>query len=140
MILTFDSKTYTNLLVEVTPKIIETEAEYDRFLQIAESLTFNPARSPEQTALQKLLILLIEAYETRYFPLPEASPSQVLRHILEASGTQVIDLVEVIGPEATVLELLNGDRPINPVQAKILGDRFRVCPSLFQDTQECNRP
>jgi hypothetical protein len=38
------------------PKIIETEAEYEQTLATVEALTLNHNRTPEQTALYKLLV------------------------------------------------------------------------------------
>jgi hypothetical protein len=62
MTLIFDQATYADLLTETVPQAIETEAEYERALATAEQLTFSQ-RTPEQTALYRLLVLLIEAYE-----------------------------------------------------------------------------
>jgi HTH-type transcriptional regulator/antitoxin HigA len=59
---TFDQALYTNLLLQVTPKVIATEEEYETTLAIVESLVFNRNRTTEQTALCKLLVLLVEAY------------------------------------------------------------------------------
>ncbi len=36
MTLTFDQKTYCNLLTEITPVAIETEEEYERVLKLVE--------------------------------------------------------------------------------------------------------
>ena len=68
MTLTFDQTTYRNLLAEVTPVAIETEEEYERALKLVEKLTFAKNRTPEEQALQKLLVILIEAYETKNYP------------------------------------------------------------------------
>ncbi len=40
MTLTFDETTYTHLLAQASPKVIETEAEYERILAITERLHF----------------------------------------------------------------------------------------------------
>lgn len=40
MTLTFDSKTYRDLLVKFTPKVIETEEEDEGYLRLLEELTF----------------------------------------------------------------------------------------------------
>jgi len=69
MTLTFNSTVYNNLLAAVAPKAIETEQEYDRTLAIVEQLTFNKNRTPEQTALYKLLTILVEAYEVENYPI-----------------------------------------------------------------------
>ena len=131
MTLTFNPVAYSDLLVEVTPKVIETESEYERTLAIVERLTFNRNRTPEETALHKLLVMLVEVYESEHYPIPECSPDEILRHIMEASGTCQADLVGILGSSEGVADIVNGKRAMSKAQAKILAERFKVSPSLF---------
>ncbi|OKH33732.1 transcriptional regulator [Calothrix sp. HK-06] len=131
MTLTFDQSVYHSLLTEVTPVAIETEVEYQRLLKIAEQLTFKKNRTKEELALHKLLVVLIEAYETENCPMKESRPHQVLLHIMEASGTSQTDLVGLIGSSEVVSQVVNGERAIDELQAKALGKHFKVAPSLF---------
>jgi HTH-type transcriptional regulator / antitoxin HigA len=131
MTLTFDKSVYCNLLTEIAPKIIETEDEYESALSIAERLTFQKNRTPEETALYKLLVTLIETYETEHYALDESKPHEILQHIMESSGTRQADLVGVIGSSGVVSEIVNGKRSISKAQAKALGEYFKVLPSLF---------
>ena len=131
MTLTFNPVTYSDLLVEVTPKVIETESEYEHTLAIVERLTFNRNRTPEETALHKLLVMLVEAYESEYYPIPECSPDEILRHIMEASETCQADLVGILGSSEGVADIVSGKRAISKAQAKILAEQFKVSPSLF---------
>lgn len=131
MTFTFDETAYSNLVAEVAPKVIETEDEYERLLTVVERLTFAKNRTPEQRVLHKLLVKLIEVYETQNYPMDLSVPHEILQHIMEASGTRQADLVGVIGSSGVVSEVVNGKRSISKVQAKILGDYFKVSPSLF---------
>ncbi len=132
MILTFDRNAYHNLLTEVTPVPIDTEEEYERILKIVKQLTFKKNRTTEEQALQKLLVVLIEAYESKNYPMEESAPHQILQHIMEVSGISQADLVEIIGSSnGIVSEVVNGKRLISNAQAKALGDYFKVSPSLF---------
>jgi HTH-type transcriptional regulator / antitoxin HigA len=131
MTLTFDNNTYTNLLAEIVPKVIENEGEYDRALSIAERLTFNPNKAPEERAIYQLLVMLIEAYETEHYGLPSSPPHEILQHIMESSGTSRSDLVGKLGSLEVVAEIIEGKRSISQVQANLLGDMFKVSPSLF---------
>jgi HTH-type transcriptional regulator / antitoxin HigA len=131
MTLTFDPIAYGSLLAEVTPMVIETEAEYHRALTIAEQLTFAKNRTPEQRALYKLLVVLIEAYEAEHYPMGTSTPYEILQHLMESSGTRQADLVGIIGSSGVVSEVVNGQRSISKAQAKALGDYFKVLPSLF---------
>ena len=108
-----------------------TEEEYDRLIVIAERLAFKRNRTPEECTLYKLLVMLIEAYEVQNYLIDQAAPHEILQHILESSGTCQADLVGVIGSSDVISEIVNGDRLISKVQAKILGDYFKVSPTLF---------
>lgn len=131
MTLTFDQSTYRNLLAEVAPVAIETEEEYERVLKVVEQLTFKKNRTTEEQALHKLLVILVEAYETQNYPMDQSLPHEILQHIMEASDTRQADLVGIIGSSGVVSEVVNGKRSISKAQAKALGDYFKVSPSLF---------
>ena len=70
MTFTIDQKAYFILLdhFQLIPKIIETDAEYDHYLAVTENLiSKRDNRSPEETALFRLLVKLIEDYEENTF-------------------------------------------------------------------------
>lgn len=129
--ITFDRATYSNLLAEIAPKVIETEEEYDRLLAVVERLTFAKKCTPEEDALHKLLVTLIEVYDAENYPIDKSEPHEILQHIMESSGTRQADLVGIIGSSGVVSEVVNGKRAISKAQAKALGDYFKVSPSLF---------
>jgi HTH-type transcriptional regulator/antitoxin HigA len=131
MILTFDGATYSKLLAEIAPRAIETEEEYDRLLAVAERLTFAKNLTPEERALYKLLVTLIEVYERENYPMDKSEPHEILQHVMESSGTRQADLVGIIGSSGVVSEVVNGKRAISKAQAKALGDYFKISPSLF---------
>lgn len=131
MTLTIDSATYNELLAKVSPKVIESETEYDRALSIVEELLFKKNRTSEETAIYLLLVTLIESYEAEHYPIHKPSPDVILRHILESSGTHFSALVGTVGSEREVKDILSGSSPITESQATILSDRYKVSPDLF---------
>ncbi len=138
MILTIDRDNYLKLLAEIKiiPKIIETEAEYEHYLAVAEKLIAKRNnRTSEETTLFRLLVKLIEDYEEQTYNLEEwseSSPHEILQHLLEASGTRQTDLVGIISPSKGLISaIVNGKRSISKEQAKKLGKYFKVSPSLF---------
>lgn len=131
MTLIFDETTYRNLLAQASPKVIETKMEYERVLALTEQLHFTKNRTVEERALYKLLVTLVELYESKHYPIPESEPYEILQQMMEASGTRQADLVGIIGSSGVVSEIVNGKRAISKAQAKILGERFRVSPSVF---------
>ncbi len=128
---TFDKVLYSNLLAQTAPKVIETEEDYEEALELAEKLTFAKNKTPEERLLYRLLVTLIEVYEAENYPMNEVKPHEVLQHIIEASGISQADLANLIGSDNEVSDILNGKKSINETQAKALGERFKVSPSLF---------
>ncbi len=132
MTLTFSLKKYSELLVKYQPKLIKTEEENEKALAVVEELMHVKNLTPEQKTLYELLIVLIEKFEQDFYhPGSASTPDSMLRFLMEQQGVKLEDLVEVIGSEAIVIELVNGRCDINTEQAKILGDFFKVDSSLF---------
>ncbi|BBD61724.1 putative transcription regulator with HTH domain protein [Nostoc sp. HK-01] len=131
MVTSFNTTTYSQLLVELQPKIITTEEEYDRTLETVEKLMAYKNRTPEQTAILQLLVTLIEEFENKKYPIEPSSPHAMLKHLMEARGIKQSDLVGIIGSKGVISEVVNGNRAISKAQAKALGEFFHVSPALF---------
>jgi HTH-type transcriptional regulator / antitoxin HigA len=138
MMSTFNQKSYIALLErdDIAPKVIETEAEYNRFLAVAERLIFKKQdRTVEETALLKVLVRLIKDYEDEFFDLEnwsKTSPHDLLQFLMEAKGIKQVDLVGVLSDSSgLVSSIVNGKRAISKAQAKKLGDFFNIEPSVF---------
>ena len=130
MIPTINRNVYGDLLAQHQPKAIETEAENEAAILLAESLEHRQ-RTPEEDALLELLIILIEKFEETSYPLPNLESDRMLRHLMEARNMKQEELVGVIGSRGVVSEIVNGKRSISKAQAKTLGQLFHVSPSLF---------
>ena len=93
--------------------------------------TFKQDRTAEEERLYQLLVILIEDYETKTYPMGELEAHEILQHIMESIGTRQTDLVGVLCSVSVVSEIVNMKRSISKSQAKILGEMFKVSPSLF---------
>jgi HTH-type transcriptional regulator / antitoxin HigA len=132
MTLTFNPNVYIDLLSQMIPSVIETEAEYQRVLALTESLHFKQDRTLEEKKIYKLLVTLIELYESNKYAIPASSPQEVLQHIIESSGLKQTDLAAIMGASSGVVsQIVNGKRTMSKAHAKALGQRFKVSPSLF---------
>ena len=110
---TINLKVYSQLVAEVTPKVIETEDEYEQFLMVAERLTFKQDQTPEESALYDLVTMLVETYESQHYSIEKSSPAEVLEHIIESSGIEVTDLAKIFGSIETLDRVLAGQELIN---------------------------
>ena len=65
--------------------LIKTEAQNERMLALVERLMDKGEDlSPEEEKLLKLLARLIEDFEVRYYRPREATPLEVLQHLMES--------------------------------------------------------
>jgi HTH-type transcriptional regulator/antitoxin HigA len=131
MNVTIEKIAYGKLLAQSQPKPILNEEDYDFALAEVEHLMSQEGLTLEEETLLQLWALLIEEYEAKYYPIPEATPQNILLHLIEARKIKQADLVGVIGSKGVVSEVVNGKRAISKAQAKALGEFFNVNPSIF---------
>jgi HTH-type transcriptional regulator / antitoxin HigA len=131
MNMTIDRDNYPQLLAEFVPQVIDSEAEYDRALAIAERLTFKQDKNQAEIKLLKLVVALIEDYESQNYPMEDVAPHELLQHLMTENNVRQADLVGVVGSRGVVSEVVNGKRAISKAQAKELGKLFDVLPGLF---------
>lgn len=123
---------YGKLLARVLPAVIETEEENEHFLAEAEKLIDKgDRRSPEEDKLLELMTTLIEDFEEKHYPIPEAPPHEVLQELMRSRGLRQRDLLEIFGSDGIASEVVNGKRNISRNQAKALAEFFRVPVDLF---------
>lgn len=124
--------TYSELITDALPQVIETEIEYERLLNKAEKLmNLGESLSPDQEKLLKLLVVLIEKYEAEVYPIQEASPQEVLLELMAARDLKQVDLLPVFGSKGIISEVVHGKRGISKANAIALGNFFHISPAVF---------
>lgn len=114
------------------PVVIETEEENARILAIVEKLMQKGEKlSAEEEKLLKLLARLVEDFEERFYRPSEATPLEVLHHLMETRGVKQSHLWEVFGSKGIASEVLNGKRGISKTHARALANYFHVPADLF---------
>ena len=73
---------------------------------------------------------LIRDYDEKHYPIPDASPAEIIAFLMEQHGLRQSDLPE-IGTQSVVSEVLNGKRELNARQIKRLSERFGVAAGAF---------
>lgn len=123
---------YAKLLARTLPVVIETEEENERFLAEVEKLIDKgDRRSPEEDKLLELMTTLIEDFEEKHYPIPDAPPHEVLRELMRARGLRQRDLLDIFGSDGVASEVVNGKRNISRNQVKALAEFFHVSVDLF---------
>lgn len=127
-----DPVRYRRLLSRTMPVVIETEEENARILSIVEKLMHKGENlSAEEEKLLKLLARLIEDFEQRFYRARNATPLEVLQHLMEERGVKQSQLWELFGSKGIASEVLSGKRGISKTHARALANYFHVPADLF---------
>lgn len=127
-----DVARYKRLLSKTMPAVIETEEENERMLAVVEKLMQKGENlSLEEDKLLKLLSRLIADFEERFYRPKDATPLEVLHHLMDARQVRQSDLWELFGSKGTASEVVNGKRGISKTHAKALAEYFNVPVELF---------
>lgn len=113
------------------PMPITTEQQHAEYLSVLDKLAIKKALTREEDQYAQVLMTLIEAYEQQNHSLPDATPIDVLRTLMDANNLRQKDLAPIFGSESIVSEVLNGKRDINKNHIEKLSKRFNVSPAVF---------
>src|SRR6266853_2759143 len=109
------------------PKIIKTEAEYQATLARIEKI-FDARPGTAKGDELELLLLLVETYEDKAYPIDPPDPIAALRFRMEQEGLKPKDLVPYIGSKSKVSEVLSGRRPLRLTMIRNLTDGLGIPP------------
>jgi len=93
-------------------KPINTEADYRAALKDVESLMMAKSDSPEGEKLD-VLTTLIEAYESKHYPIDMPDPIEAIKFEMEQQELSVKDLEPMIGRSSRVYEVLAHKRGLS---------------------------
>jgi HTH-type transcriptional regulator/antitoxin HigA len=112
-------------MMEVRP--IRNERDYDWALrEIAQYFENEPGPGSPEADRFDVLATLIEAYESKYWPIDIADPIEIIRHVMEAKGLQQADLAELLQSKSRASELLARRRNLTLQQAALLNKHWGV--------------
>jgi len=135
MTVNVNSEKYGNLLVSVLPSVITNDEELERLTQEVDRLITKDIKqgslSPEEDKLLELLSVLIEEYEDKHYPIPDAAPTEILKFLMEENDLKQSNLLHIFGSSGIASEVVNGKRSISKAQAKKLAEFFNVSVELF---------
>jgi HTH-type transcriptional regulator/antitoxin HigA len=112
--------------------LVSTEEDYNRAMSLINSL-LDVIKGDEEHPLADVLNYLSDLvipYEEEHYPIPDASPRDLLEFLMEQQGLKQEDLADC-APQSRISEILNGKRTISKEIAKRLAKRFKVSIDLF---------
>lgn len=106
---------------------IRTDEEYRAALKQMSPLFENePEPGTREGDAFEVMITLIEAYETRHFPVDLPDPIEAIKYRMEQSGLTAADLAPAIGKTNRVYEVLNRKRSLTLPMIWKLHDMFGI--------------
>jgi HTH-type transcriptional regulator/antitoxin HigA len=128
-----DVEKYGRLLAKALPARIRTEEENERMLAEIEHLMDKGEGNltPEEDTLFDLMVFLVEDYESKTSPIPDAPPHEVLQFLMEQRDLRQADLLPIFGSRGYISDIVNGKRGISKEHAKALSEFFHVSPDVF---------
>jgi HTH-type transcriptional regulator/antitoxin HigA len=111
------------------PKVIKSEAEYKATLARVEAIFNARPGTPKGDELE-LLLLLVELYEDKAYPIDLPDPIAALRFRMEQAGLKPKDLVPYIGSKSKVSEVLSGRRHLSLTMIRKLVAGLHIPPEV----------
>lgn len=94
------------------PKVIKSDEAYQAALAHLDSLMEAAPGSKEEQELE-LFSVLIEKYEEEHFPINLPDPIEAIKFSMDQQGLTRKDLIQYIGSQSKVSEILNGKRSLS---------------------------
>ena len=94
------------------PKVIRTQAEYEMTMARVEEI-FDAKPGTAKGDELELLLLVVESYEDKTYPIDLPDPIEALRFRMDQDGLTPKDLIPYIGSKSKVSEVLSGQRPLS---------------------------
>jgi HTH-type transcriptional regulator / antitoxin HigA len=112
------------------PKVIKSTVEYDRALSRVEELFASKPGTIEGDELE-LLLLLVENYEKKEFPIDLPDPIEAIRFRMEQAKLKQKDLIPILGSKGKVSEVLNGKRDLSLTMIRKLVNDLGIPPEVL---------
>lgn len=117
-------------------KPIKTDADFRAALKEIESLMMAQPDTPDGEKLD-VLVTLVEAYESKHYPLDLPDPVEAIKFEMEQKGLTIKDLEPMIGKSNRVYEILNRKRSLTLSMIRRLHQELNIpAESLIKPTSQ----
>lgn len=69
---------------------------------------------------------ILRDYEARRWPVPPATPAEIIQYIMEQNDLTPADMIPILGTRSRVSEVLNGKRPLSLSMIRKLRETFHI--------------
>lgn len=122
---------YLKLIRRFPLRSIRTEADLDAAQEVLDDLLRSDLDAGGEQ-YRDALTDLIETYEDKAHPIPDAPEADVLRMLIESNGQTQSELGAAVGVSvSTISQVLGGKRSLTKDQVVKLARHFGVSPAAF---------
>jgi HTH-type transcriptional regulator/antitoxin HigA len=129
----------------ITIRPIRTEQDHDEALKRIDKLMSAEYGTPEGDELDMLvrihqrhehiqLVTLVDAYETKHFPMDAPDPVSAIEFMMEQQGLTRKDLEPMIGSRARVSEVMTGKRQLTLAMIRRVRSGLGISADLLVGT------
>ena len=111
------------MIMEIRP--IKTEEDYNTSVRRIEVLWGAKKDTPQGDELD-LLVTLVESYEMKHYPIAPPDPIEAIKFRMEQMDMTKADLVQYLGSQSRVSEILNGKRKLTLGMIKSLYKGLKI--------------
>jgi len=104
---------------------IKTEQDYDTAISRIEELWGAKKDTPEGDELD-LLVTLVESFEMKHYPIAPPDPIDAIKFRMEQMGMTNSDMVQYLGSQSRVSEILNKKRKLTLSMVKSLYKGLKI--------------
>ena len=104
---------------------IRTQRDYRRALKDIEGFMTARRNTPEGDRLD-LLVMLVEAWEAKHYPLDLPDAVEAIKHHMDQKGLAPRDLIPFIGSRNRVYEVLSRKRPLTLAMVRRLHEGLGI--------------
>jgi HTH-type transcriptional regulator/antitoxin HigA len=113
---------------------IETEEQYKAALGFLETIwdEVHKNKNSPYGSLFRILVDHISAYEAEHYPIPDATPGEVLEFMMDQKGVTQKEVERATGIyQGNLSQIISGKRNLTTQQVKTLAEFFKVDASVF---------
>jgi HTH-type transcriptional regulator/antitoxin HigA len=114
----------------MTLNLIKTEEDYKLALSRLE-LIFDAMTGTPESDEADVLVLLIDEYENKYYPIEAPDPIEAIKIRMEELQLKQTDLISEIGGKSRVSEILNKKRKLTLQMIRNLAVRLNLSAGLL---------
>ena len=125
-------RTYQELCEVLMPRTVHDDVELANMKEIVDALAVRQNLNQEQADYLETLSQLMEAYEAERIPMPDTTPLQALKYLMEQNSITAPELTAILDcDQSLTYKILRGERRLSANHAHRLAARFRVGLEVF---------